>query len=71
MLRNNMLDYMSEVTSAFSFENLSETQPFQTETIAGYFHIDRTRASRILNQLVKEHVLLKVNTRPVCFFTEE
>ena len=59
-------EYFIEVTSQFSFNNL-RLECFQTETIGSSFHIDRSRASRILNDLVKKEILIKINTRPVCF----
>lgn len=67
MLSAEMLDYIEKVTSNFSLQESFEISGLQTEVIAGNFNIDRTRASKILNELVKEGTLIKINTRPVCF----
>ena len=68
---DEFIDYMIELTTTFSFEAEVEYAPFQTEAMALHFNIDRTKASRILNELVKEDILVKVNTRPVCFLHRE
>ncbi|MGV3466354.1 MAG: sigma 54-interacting transcriptional regulator [Heyndrickxia sp.] len=64
---NEIIAYMKQATSTFSIDKSTDLVPFQTESIASEFNIDRSRASRLLNDLVKEKDLLKVNTRPVCF----
>ena len=63
--------YMKEVTKKFTIDVEQGFEPYQTEAVAFQFHIDRTRASRILNELVKEDILLKINKRPVCFLHRE
>ncbi|MBT2655263.1 sigma 54-interacting transcriptional regulator [Bacillus sp. ISL-18] len=68
---DELINYMIEMTTKFSFEHEEGFEPYQTEAVAFRFNIDRTRASRILNELVKEDILLKVNTRPVCFLHRE
>ncbi|WP_461202916.1 sigma 54-interacting transcriptional regulator [Enterococcus sp. N342-3-1-2] len=40
---------------------------FTTEDIERSFSFSRTQASRLANQLVDNHVLFKINTRPVLF----
>ncbi|GIN63641.1 transcriptional antiterminator [Robertmurraya siralis] len=70
-MKNEMVRYMEVATSDFSFKKGVRLEAYQTEVIAGHFDIDRTRASRILNDLTKEHILIKINTRPVCFFHRE
>lgn len=70
-MNDEVIHYMIEVTTKFSFEAEAGFEPYQTEAVAFHFNIDRTRASRILNELVKEDILLKVNTRPVCFLHRE
>lgn len=62
-----IVEYMVDVTSRFSLNSELNLERYQTETIARFFHMDRSRASRVLNDLVKEGILLKINTRPVCF----
>lgn len=66
-MKNEITVYLTEVTRRFSFKDSSCLKTFQTEAIAVHFAIDRTRASRLLNELAKEGTLLKINTRPVCF----
>ncbi len=66
-----IVQYMIDVTSQFSLNDELNLEHYQTETIARSFRMNRTRASRILNDLVKEGILLKVNTRPVCFLHKE
>lgn len=44
---------------------------FSTEEIAQYFSVERTQASRALNQLVSSNTLFKINTRPVLFSLKE
>lgn len=44
---------------------------FSTEEITQKLNIGRTQASRELNQLVNNHVLFKINTRPVLFSLRE
>ena len=39
-----------------------------TESIAETLKLSRTSASRPLNQLFKKRQIIKINTRPVCFF---
>lgn len=39
-----------------------------TESIAETLKLSRTSASRTLNQLFKKRQIIKINTRPVCFF---
>ena len=70
-MRNEIVKYMIEATGKFSFKKGSRHESYQTEAIAAHFEIDRTRASRILNELAKEGTLLKINTRPVCFLHKE
>jgi sigma-54 dependent transcriptional regulator, gfr operon transcriptional activator len=70
-MNTDIINYMKELTSTFSFDKSIGLEPFQTEAVASYFKIDRSRASRLLNELVKEEILLKVNTRPVCFLHRE
>ncbi|MEH7121021.1 sigma 54-interacting transcriptional regulator [Neobacillus vireti] len=68
---DEVANYMREVTAKFTVDVEQGFEPYQTEAVAFHFHIDRTRASRILNELVKENILLKINTRPVCFLHRE
>ncbi|UOE53815.1 sigma 54-interacting transcriptional regulator [Cytobacillus oceanisediminis] len=70
-MRNEVVIYMKEVTRRFSFKKDSCLEPYQTEAVAVHFEIDRTRASRLLNELSKDGILLKINTRPVCFIHRE
>ncbi|WP_342043755.1 sigma 54-interacting transcriptional regulator [Bacillus sp. OTU2372] len=70
-MNSEIVVYMKDVTSQFSFKNGIKLEPYQTETIANSFGMDRSRASRLLNELVKKSILLKVNTRPVCFLHKE
>lgn len=42
-----------------------------TESIATELGINRTAASRALNQLFKEKRIIKINTRPVCYISLE
>lgn len=69
-MKNEMVNYMEVATSDFSFKKGVRLESYQTEVIAGHFDIDRTRASRILNDLTKEHILIKINTALYVFFIE-
>ncbi|AYW47290.1 RNA polymerase subunit sigma-54 [Tetragenococcus osmophilus] len=53
--------------------SLKETSSlfFSTEEITQNLTISRTQASRELNQLVNNHILFKINTRPVLFSLRE
>jgi sigma-54 dependent transcriptional regulator, gfr operon transcriptional activator len=70
-MRKEIIEYLSDVTSRFSFNKDSRIELYQTEAVASHFDIDRTRASRFLNELAKENILIKINTRPVCFLHRE
>jgi len=70
-MRNEVVIYMKEVTRRFSFKKDICLEPYKTEAVAVHFEIDRTRASRLLNELSKDGILLKINTRHVCFIHRE
>lgn len=57
---------VNEQTHQYLTNSLSKPAP-TTESIAKTLGINRTAASRILNQLYKEKRIIKINTRPVCF----
>ncbi|WP_232311302.1 sigma 54-interacting transcriptional regulator [Robertmurraya korlensis] len=70
-MNQEIVEYMIDVTSRFSFNSGSKLEHYQTESIASSFGMDRSRTSRVLNELVKKGILLKVSTRPVCFLHKE
>lgn len=60
-----ILQYMSDLTQSFDF---TQVKHFTAKSISGEMHISRSLASQYLNELVKEKLVMKVNSRPVYFF---
>lgn len=63
--KQELLEYLSEETKKFQPEELER---YSAGVISGSKSISRSLASQYLNELVKEGRLIKVNSRPVCFF---
>lgn len=59
-----ILDYLRNLTRRFDFEQAAQ---FTAHHIGGELHISRSLASLYLNELVKENLIMKVNSRPVYF----
>ncbi|MGX7163771.1 sigma 54-interacting transcriptional regulator [Enterococcus massiliensis] len=68
MLREDLLRYIKNQTFFFDTSNVSDI--FTAKNIAEKFNVKRNTVSHHLNQLVEEGVLVKVNTRPVYFFSK-
>lgn len=62
--KSGILAYLASITDSFSWEC---TEPFMTNTIADKSYISRNLASQYLNELVKEHKVIKISSRPVLF----
>ncbi|GGE25907.1 transcriptional antiterminator [Pullulanibacillus camelliae] len=67
MKKELIIDYIKEATQAFLFHDEYDLSQLQTNVIAHHFSMERTSISRILNDAVKEGLLIKINTRPVYF----
>lgn len=59
-----ILNYMSDLTENFDF---TQVNAFTAGSISDEMHISRSLASQYLNELVKEKVVMKINSRPVYF----
>lgn len=59
-----ILNYMNDLTQNFDFTQVNH---FTASSIAKEMHISRSLASQYLNELVKEKLVIKVNSRPVYF----
>ena len=59
-----ILNYMNDLTQNFDFTQVSH---FTASSIAKEMHISRSLASQYLNELVKEKLVMKINSRPVYF----
>lgn len=60
-----ILNHLSELSENFDFTQVNH---FTASSISDELHISRSLASQYLNELVKEDVVIKVNSRPVYFF---
>jgi sigma-54 dependent transcriptional regulator, gfr operon transcriptional activator len=65
MLKDDLLDYLSENTALFQ-ANI-DMSIFTAAKLCTHFEVKRNTVSHYLNQLVDEGALLKINTRPVYF----
>ena len=59
-----ILKYLSDLTETFDF---TQVNAFTASAMSDEMHISRSLASQYLNELVKEKVVMKINTRPVYF----
>lgn len=59
-----ILNYISDLTQSFDF---TQVKHFTAKSISDEMHISRSLASQYLNELVKEKLIMKVNSRPVYF----
>ncbi|MEG0365188.1 MAG: PRD domain-containing protein [Coprobacillus sp.] len=59
-----ILNYLSDLTENFDF---TQAYHFTAQSMSDEMHISRSLASQYLNELVKEKVVMKVNSRPVYF----
>ncbi len=62
--KSMILNYMNDLTQNFDFTQVSH---FTASSIAKEMHISRSLASQYLNELVKEKLVMKINSRPVYF----
>lgn len=67
-LKNDILLYLVRETQSLNLDNL--TEKYTANTIAEHFNVKRNTASHYLNQLVEEFKVIKINTRPVYFFSK-
>lgn len=65
MLKNDILDYLLEVTKLF--EKNKENEIYTAQKISEIFNVKRNTVSHYINQMVEEGQVIKVNTRPVYF----
>ncbi|WP_258922061.1 hypothetical protein [Heyndrickxia coagulans] len=66
-LKNDILVYLSKETEKFDWEHPSEQ--LTANGMQKVFHVKRNTVSTYLNQLVKENLVIKINTRPVYFLS--
>ncbi len=59
-----ILEYINNLTRQFEFD---QAHRFTAHHISSELHISRSLASLYLNELVKEKLIMKVNSRPVYF----
>ena len=57
-----ILEYINNLTRQFEFD---QAHRFTAHHISSELHISRSLASLYLNELVKEKLIMKVNSRPV------
>lgn len=63
--KDTILQYVCDLTQGFDF---TQVKYFTAKSISDEMHISRSLASQYLNELVKEKLIMKVNSRPVYFF---
>lgn len=63
--KSAILAYLRSLTNTFVFDDV---EMLTATEIAKFLYISRSLASQYLNNLVKEEILLKTNSRPVYFF---
>ncbi len=66
--KNEILNYLNKITKQIKFDNLYK---FTTIEISKQLNISRTLASQYLNKLVKEHLVIKIISRPVYYLSKE
>lgn len=59
-----ILRYLSDLSENFDF---TQAYHFTAQSMSDEMHISRSLASQYLNELVKEKIVMKVNSRPVYF----
>lgn len=63
--KGELLEYLDKLTREVSSFTMGD---FTTKNIAEGLHMSRSLASQYLNELVREGVAVKINSRPVLFF---
>lgn len=63
-----VLKYISDLSEGFDFQQI---EYFTANMISQEMHISRSLASQYLNELVKEDIIFKINSRPVYFLHKE
>lgn len=66
VLKQEVLSYLENQTAFLDLDNLNEV--FTSKKLAEIFGVKRNTMSHYLNQLSRESLLVKVNTRPVYYF---
>lgn len=69
MLKNKVLNYLKEETKTIDLHNLGEQ--FTAGGIAQKLNAKRNTVSLYLNQLNHDQKLIKIQSRPVCFFHKQ
>ncbi|MFC7395360.1 sigma 54-interacting transcriptional regulator [Scopulibacillus cellulosilyticus] len=67
MLKEDLLSYLDNETSQFNWDHPSEN--FTATRISEVFHVKRNTVSHYLNRMVKDELVIKINTRPVYFLS--
>lgn len=67
-LKNDILEYLVQTTQDLNLDKLNEN--FTASGISKVFNVKRNTISHYLNQLVEENLVIKINTRPVYFFSK-
>lgn len=60
---------LREPDSLFDLEHMNEV--FTAQRLADHFGVKRNTVSHYLNQLNDEQLLVKINSRPVIYFTKK
>jgi len=66
--KEQIAEYLKNETKIFKVDDLSS---FTTQKISHHLHLSRSVTSQYLNELCKEDILVKVNSRPVYFFDKK
>ena len=66
--QQELYDYLEQQTEQVNFDRL---QPFTTQEMGAVLHISRNTVSQYLNEFFKENWVIKINTRPVYYFSRE
>lgn len=69
-LTKEVVVYIQKTSKKF-LQTFSKEQSLTTYRLSSFMKVDRSTASRILNQLFKENKLIKINVRPVVFVSME
>lgn len=68
---NQIYQYMKTISIKFTLQDLKTDIGVNAQQIATKFGLLRNNASKILNELVEEDLLVKIKTRPVYFFDKQ
>ncbi len=67
MIKEELINYLENQTAFLDLDNISEI--FTSKIIGEQFNLKRNTVSHYLNQLNEQGSVIKINTRPVYFFS--